>query len=278
MKHILKTFAIAGLLVAIVGGSVLLQKGRAQTTPPAQTVETNQVRTVSVSGVGQVEAVPDVATVRLGVRTDAETAQEALTQNNSQMQSLLDALVDSGVSRQDIQTQSIQLFPRYEEQPAQQTTVPGVIGYTAINTVQVQVRDLDNLGETLDSAVQAGGNTIESISFDVSNPTELLAQAREAAMNDARDKADQLASLADADLGTVLAINEGAFTPLPLGRGGDIAVQESLVPIEAGTQTITVNIQVTWELTSGQTPSGTSGPTPTGVQGQTPSPTQSPGG
>jgi uncharacterized protein YggE len=122
-----------------------------------------------------------------------------------------------------------------------------VVGYTAVNIVEVKVKNLDRLGELLDAAVKAGGNTVEGINFEVSDAATLLDQAREAAMQDAKHKAEQLASLADASLGNVLTINEVSNTPRPVTRAGVVAAQAA-VPVAPGTESIQVDVQVTWLL------------------------------
>jgi uncharacterized protein YggE len=219
--------------------------------PSAESVlqAANEVqRTVSVSGSGQAEAQPDQATVRLGVQTEAESAEQALADNNAKMQSLLDSLQQAGVASEDIQTQAIQLQPRYDQQPEQQGTGPIVTGYTATNIVEVKIKNLDTLGELLDAAVQAGGNTVEGINFEVSDSAALLDQAREAAMQDARHKAEHLVSLADATLGNVLTINEFSNTPRPVARAGVAMAEAQAVPIAPGTQSIQIDVQVTWLL------------------------------
>jgi uncharacterized protein YggE len=217
--------------------------------PPTESVlqvSSEAQRTVSVSGSGQAEAQPDQATVRLGVQTDAESAEQALAENNTKMQSLLDTLQQAGVASEDIQTQAIQLQPRFIQQPEQQAVGQALDGYTAANTVEVKVKNLDTLGELLDVAVKAGGNTVEGITFEVSDSTALLDQARKAAMLDAQHKAEQLVSLADATLGNVLTLNEFSNPPRPVARAG--VAEAQAVPIAPGTQSIQVDVQVTWLL------------------------------
>jgi uncharacterized protein YggE len=164
------------------------------------------------------------------------------------MQALLDALADEGVARADMRTQFVSLFPRYAEQP-QPAGLPEVAGYTATNNVEVRVRDLDQLGQLLDAAVAAGGNTISGIRFVAGEDADLDQQARAAAMDDARAKAEQLAALAGASLGPVISIREGAAAPIP-GFGGEAAAGiGGAVPIEPGTEMVSVSLQVTWQLT-----------------------------
>jgi hypothetical protein len=201
-------------------------------------------RTVSVSGSAQVGAQPDVAVVRLGVETRAEQADEALAENNERMQDLIDALQEAGVAEEDIQTQVVQLRPQYPEGPQQ--AEPEVVGYVASNVVEARVREIENVGQLLDAAVQAGGNRIEGIRFEVSDPTAVLEQAREAAWADAQAKAEQLAELAGAELGAVWSINESGGAPRPVLRA-EVA-EDAAVPIQPGSQNIEVRLDVTWLL------------------------------
>jgi uncharacterized protein YggE len=225
--------------------------GLATATPTAAVVPVTSSqgpRTVSVTGSGTIEGQPDQAVVSLGVRTEDENAANALSQNSTQMQALISALRSGGVAQADIRTLTIQLFPRYEAPP---TNDPGgspvVNGFVATNIVEVTVRDLDNLGSLMDAAIKAGGNQVQGISFDISDQGTQLDQARQAAMQDARHKAEQLATLAGARLGGVVTIVETSSAPPPFLR--ELSAQaDSSVPISPGTQTIQVDIQVTWEL------------------------------
>lgn len=189
---------------------------------------------------------PDLAVVMLGVQTDADTAGKALTQNNDQMQSVLTALRNAGIANTDIRTTAVQLYPRYNPNPTEAQTNQ-VVGYTASNTVEVIVRGMDNLGSVLDDTVKAGGNQIQGIRFDISDSTSAMDDAREAAMADATRKGQQLAGLANGSLGAVVSIVENSNEPIPFAGGARQAI-DSAVPISPGQQTVTVTIQVTWEL------------------------------
>jgi uncharacterized protein YggE len=215
----------------------------AQALPDDETV----ARSIQVQGKGTVSAQPDVATLRLGVQTEAGTADEALAQNNEKMQSLITALEDAGVTADNIQTQSVRLRPRYEE-PGPDGGTREVSGYVASNLVEVRIEDLNALGSILDSAVQAGGNRIEGIQFEIGDTTELQNQAREAAWEDARHKAEQLASLADAELGAVMRINESSNLPRPVVREEMAMDRAAAVPIEPGTQNVDIEVNVEWEI------------------------------
>ena len=205
-------------------------------------------RTLSVSGSGTVSGRPDVAVVTLGVQTDAEEAAAALSQNSDQMQALVDALTGAGIAEKNIQTQVVRLQPQYQQSDSGSGSTSELVGYRATNLVEVRVEELDTLGQILDAAVQAGGNTIENISFEISDSTDLVTQAREAAWNDALAKAQQLADLAGAELGPVMTISETSRAPSPIIERAVAAQAAAPVPIQAGTQDVEVDISVTWTL------------------------------
>lgn len=212
----------------------------------AQT-EDDELHTIQVSGRGEVSAEPDRATVRLGVQTEADTAEEALAANNERMTAVISATLAAGIDEADIQTQGFRLQPVYEStngtQPAE------LVGYRVINMVQVTVNELELLGQLLDTAVAVGGNTIEGIQFEISNQVALETEAREAAMLDAQQKAEQLTELAGAELGPVHTILEtGGSSPLPVALSVEESFAASSVPVQPGTQSIQASVQVTWEI------------------------------
>ncbi len=203
-------------------------------------------RTVSVSGDGEAQATPDVAVVRLGVETEADQAATALSQNSDRMNMLVEVLKASEIDTEDIQTERVQVQPRYAQVDGEQE--PRLVGYVATNVVEVRVRQLSALGDLLDAAVEAGGNRIEGLRFEFSDPAPMMARAREAAWQDAATKAEQLAALAGMDVGSVVSINESSHLPRPvvLERAESM---DARAPIEPGTQSVNVSLQVSWQLT-----------------------------
>lgn len=235
------------LLMAALAGVLV-----AQTSCSPSTVETGEPeagdRTLSVSGSGTVGAQPDQVVVRLGVESMAETAEAALSENSERMQAVIDALREAGVPEEEVQTQTVQLRPQYAslEQEPGQPRQRELLGYMAANVVRVSSEDLDGIGELLDAATQAGANRIEGINFEVTNPDEVLSQARELAWENAQQKAEQLASLSGAELGDVLSISESTRGPQPVYARAE--EMEAAVPIQPGTEEIRVELQVVWGL------------------------------
>jgi uncharacterized protein len=251
MERFTRLLIIAMISLAVlggmaVGGGWLAEQANAQPVEPIEVRE----RTVSVSGQGRVMIEPDMALVQVGVQTEDTTAAEAMAENNERMQAVISATLATGVDEEDVRTTVVRLHPVYDDR--NRTAVapsPAPIGYRATNMVQITVRDLDNLGELLDAIVEAGGTTIENIQFDVNDIDEALNRAREAAMNDARQKAELLVSLADARLGEVMSITEFTDRP-PAPIRADVFQEDAAraVPIQPGLERIEANVFVVWRI------------------------------
>lgn len=239
--------AVAALVGVLADGRALAQTDTEESEQVAQEVEQPQ-RVINVTGQGTVSARPDQATVIFGVQTEADSAADALEENNTTMQEVISATLDAGIAENDIQTQQLRLQPVYDEAagPDGERTLSG---YRAINSVSVTVDNIEGVGDLLDAAVAAGANTIDNIRFEISERDQLIADAREAAVNDAQAKAEQLADLTGAELGEVLTISEaGGAPPEPFFAEDTAAVGGAVPPIEPGSQTIEARVQISWLL------------------------------
>ncbi|MGE5376090.1 MAG: SIMPL domain-containing protein [Bacteroidota bacterium] len=224
-------FALA-LLVSACGPTTLQQQA-----PPTQ-------RSLSVTGTGTANLTPDMAYINIGVHTEKQTAAEAVDENNTQTQKVIQALTDAGIDQKDIRTTNFSIYPndKYDPQTGQPT---GQRTYVVDNTVMVTVRDLAKLGDLLDTVVQAGANTVSSIQFDVADKDKALAPARDAAVKDANAKAQELASSAGVQLGELISVSyqDAPVYPLYDARGaGGAAPQAASVPIQPGQLTFTVTV------------------------------------
>jgi uncharacterized protein len=246
MKEILPRLLLALAAVFIIVAGVLVISGSAQA--PRQVLDNADIRgpVVTVTGSGQASQAPDLASINLGVTTEADTAEEALSVNSAQMQAALQVLLDAGIASEDIRTISVQLHPRFDDPPRPVETRE-LIGFTAVNIVEIRVRNLDQLGEFLDQVIQAGATNIEQIRFEISDPAELQDRARQAAVDDAMHKANQLATLAGARLGEVVSIEETTRTPR-FAEPRVEPVAEAGVPIQPGMQFIDITVHVSWQL------------------------------
>jgi len=207
------------------------------------------VPSITVDGVGEVNATPDTAHVTVGVVTDAATAGEALKQNSQRMAELIKTLKGLGIEEKSIQTSNFNVSPRRNfDQRGKQP--PEILGYTVTNLVTVKVRGIDRLGPLLDSVVQAGSNQVQGISFSFDDPQKLLDQARQKAIEDARHRAEVYAAATGVKVGPVKLIREqGVGVPRPMMAAPMMrGMAAEGVPIAAGEQSITANVNVTFAI------------------------------
>jgi uncharacterized protein YggE len=208
------------------------------------------VRTLSVTGSGQAYLAPDIAYIYIGVHTEKQTAAEAVDENNSQTQKLIQAIRDFGIDAKDIRTTNFSIWPMDQYDPASGKPT-GEKTYAVDNTVYVTVRELDRLGDLLDTAVQAGANTVNSVQFDVADKDAALKDARVDAMKDAQTQAKELAEAAGLTLGEVQSINF-ADNQYPIfdgkGGGGGAVAEAAAVPIQPGQLTFTVTVNITYAI------------------------------
>ena len=229
--------AVAALLVLAV--AALAGIGRPEAAGGASE---NQREGITVTGVGHVDSVPDEAEFSLGITTNGGTAREALAANSDRMRRLIAALRAAGVAERDIKTQNVSIGPNYDGEP-------GPDGFSANNTVSVQIREIDRAGAVLEAASKAGANNVYGPSLTRENREALESQALERAVENARKRAEALARAADVRLGRVTAIVEavdrGGYELYSAARA---AKSSSDVPIEKGTEEIAASVTVTFAI------------------------------
>jgi uncharacterized protein len=200
---------------------------------------------ITVTGEGVVASAPDMASISLGVTTQAQTAADALAQNNVAMQAVMDRLAAAGIAPRDLQTSNLQLNPNWVQDDGMQT--PEIRGYTANNMLTARVRDLAILGSVLDAAVQDGANTLNGLSFEQSDPKPAQAQARVLAIQDAKAKAGEMLAAAGASLGKIVSISEsgGYVSPIPMMKA---AMDSAAVPVAGGEIGTSAQVTIVFEI------------------------------
>ena len=230
-----KRIAILMILAAmLVAGTVSVS---AQDTPPQNTI--------TVTGVGQASSAPDLAFVRMGVETINEDVAAAFSQTNETMTAVIDALKALGIDDADIQTQGLYLYQESPFEPDRETQVR----FRAGNNVRVTVRDITRVGEVIEAGVGAGANSVSNLSFGLDDPFALESEARAAAVEDARSRAEALAELAGVTLGDPIIITELSMNETPFPANARVAAMaEAGVPIEQGQLNVTVQVRVTYSI------------------------------
>ncbi len=211
--------------------------------------------TLTVSGTGQVSAAPDMATLRVGVETQDETAAAALSANSQAAQKVIDRLKTQGVADKDIQTANFSVYPVYEDTNRVEPRPggPKVVGYRVTNQVVARIRKLDDLGALLDATVSEGANRIDSLEFGLEDDAAAADEARRRAVEDARHKAETYAGAAGVSLDAIQSIAESGGGQVPMR---DVAFRAQAapmaVPVAPGEQTVAVTVQIVWEIAPGR--------------------------
>jgi hypothetical protein len=237
------------LIVALGLGAVSCAPGAPQ---QVISVLPQQNTGIWVSGQGEAVAVPDVASLSLGVEARADTVAEAQAGASEAMGKVVQALKDNGVAEKDIQTQQFSIYPitRWIQDKDEEE----IIGYRVTNIVVAKIREVDKAGAIIDAVAKAGGDytRVQGISFSVDDPTPYYEEARSEAMEDAKDKAEQLADLGGISLGKPTYISESSVYQPPTTRvyyeGGVSTPAPVETPISPGELKITVNVQVVYEI------------------------------
>ncbi|MEI6627463.1 MAG: SIMPL domain-containing protein, partial [bacterium] len=162
---------------------------------------------IAFNGTGKVSATPDVAVINIGVISEKSTVTEAQKDNNTKMNKIMDTVKSQfKVEAKDIKTDNYSIQPRYDWSNNQSK----IIGYTVSQNVEVKVRNFDNIGDILTNAGSLGANSVNGPQFTIDDPTELKVQARNLAIKQAKDKANELAKQLGVKLGSVVSFTEGS--------------------------------------------------------------------
>jgi len=213
------------------------------------TVAPQQQTGIWVTGQGEAMAVPDIAQLRLGVEVQADTVAEAQAEASEAMDKVQQALKDNGVAEKDIQTERYSVYPvtKWISDRDEQK----IIGYRVTNIVVAKIREIDKAGAIIDAVAEAGADytRIQGISFDVDDRTPYYEEARAQALEDAENKAKQLAELAGVGLGRATFVSEGAvYPPVRMDYSNEYAAPGGATPISPGELTISVHVQVVYEI------------------------------
>ena len=202
---------------------------------------------LSVSAEASAHRVPDVATLSTGVVTQAADANAAMRTNAQQMDKVMAAIRAAGIAERDVQTSGINLNPQYKYV---ENAPPSIVGYQASNTVNVKVRDLSKLGKVLDAFVEQGANQINGPSFEVDKPDEAYDEARIAAIKKAQARAQTYAKALGLNVRRIVSISEGGGfqQPRPMMAMREMAMDAESTPVAPGENTLSVNLDVVFEL------------------------------
>ena len=232
------------LLAALACGALLATGAHAQST--------EQPRTIAVNGLGEVRAEPDMATVVLG----AEARKPKLEQARADVAKTVDAILkltrELKIDAKDVQATRINVQPEYNwDQNARERNL---IGYYVSRQVEIELRDLDKLGQLLERATDLGVNQLGDPRLDSSKRKELVREALAKAIADARQNAEVAAKAAGVKVGTprmVTANTESHPPPMPMMRAAlamDAAQEKAADTYRSGEMTFTATVHMQYDM------------------------------
>lgn len=247
--------ALVWILATLLMGAAVIALAIAVTRPAAAMpfvagpTEGSSASGITVAGTARVEGVPDTLRLDIGVSIVGDSVDAALTKANSTSAALQKSLRDKGVAERDIASTQLSIQPQYDYDRSTST----ITGYQVTQSVTAKVRDLDKAGQVIGAATAAGGDAtvIDGISFDLEDNAALLSDARERAVTDAKAKAEEYARATGRGLGQVVRLVESTVDePRPYVSELEAARADGAldVPLAPGTQTVSVEVQVTYSF------------------------------
>ena len=204
-----------------------------------------------VRGTAEVRVAPDLATVRLGVASEAPTAQEAQLAVNRAIDAILGAVRDVGIDGDRIQTVQLRLTPVFSSRRPGDDREPGIVGYRAANTVSVRIEDMTLIAPVIDVALDAGANRLEGVAFGLQDDENVRERALRQAVGEARAKADAIADALDMQVGSVIAVTEepGFVRPPSVELSRAMAVQaDPQTQVAPGVVTVAASVSIEYRL------------------------------
>ena len=205
--------------------------------------------TLTLNVEGRALRAPDIAEVSGGVVTAAPTAAAAMADNAARMSAVVAAVRKAGVADRDIQTAGLSLQPQYKYENNQP---PVLTGYQATNTVNLRIRKIGDTGKLLDTLVNVGANQINGPNFRVDDSEAALDEARLAAVQTAKGRADMYAKAAGLRIKRIITLSEsGGYQPGPqpmMVKMARDSMAEASTPVVPGEVALTINLTVVYEL------------------------------
>jgi uncharacterized protein YggE len=232
----IKKFAPLAIALSLVGGVALAPASMAAAP----------TRSISVNAEGTVKVTPDAVRMSATATTMAASNKAALAETAKVSAAVRTALLDNGVAKDDIATQSITSYPEYSYTPDGGSKL---IGYRASQSFVVTIKNAANAGAVVDAVVAAGGDNLQvnGVSPFVLDASKASLSARTVAVKNARAKAMSYAKLLGVKLGRVITLSESSGpSAYPIMAMAKDSAENTVVDL--GQQDVTVAISVKWSI------------------------------
>ena len=219
---------------------------------------------ITVTGEGTVYAVPDIAELSIGIKSQGKTLKSAQADNTAKYNAVVDFIKANGVEAKDIKTTYYNVNPQYQydnrpcpllsSYPCPPQEPPKIVGYDITSTLSVKVRNMDKVGDILDGVVSAGANEVNGPAFSIDDENKLKEEAKKIAIEKAKESAKKLSRDLGVRLIKITGFSEsGGYPPVYYARaleakGGDFAASLPAPSIEPGQNEVKVSVSLTYEV------------------------------
>jgi uncharacterized protein YggE len=226
-------------------------------------IGSSDTHTITLSGHGEVNASPDIASVNLTIESSASPQSAASDSVNTKTAKILEFLKSSGVDDKDIKTDNYSSFPKYSypepcpvyangSVPPCRQSESKIVGYTVSQGITVKIRKADDVSKIIDGINKIGVTSMYGPNFTFDDPDKLQADARKEAIKDAREKAENLADDLGVRLGRIVSYSEGGYGgPMYYAKDMAVSANAGSAPapsIPKGENTLTSDVSITYEI------------------------------
>lgn len=221
-------------------------------TPPAMAEET-LVRSISVRGEAKEEIAPDQAILSGQLVSRSKQLADAKQQNDKMVERIVAVAKQFDIPKEKVSASNVYISPDYSYN--QQLKKQELVGYVVTRQLSITMDKLDIHEQVLSALVENNIDQISGVQFAVSDAEKRGDALKVKAVENARMRAEMLATAAGAKLGRVISINsDGAvMQPQPMmmramkaPMGG--MAESSVAPSLPGLSTLHESISVSYEL------------------------------
>lgn len=211
-----------------------------------------EVRTISVDGTSVIKAMPDQATINISIENTAKDAKEASAKNAIVMNRIQKDILALSITKDKIKTTNYNLYPVYNRKD---NGTQEITGYNVSNQITVTVDNIDLVSTVIDTAINAGANSVNSIEFGLKDSQSFKDKALVQAINNAKRKADIIASTLGKNVTNVVNVNSNnsyiearTFNSLMYAKSADAGIGGVSSPIQAGDISVKANVSIVFEI------------------------------
>ncbi|MFZ2522119.1 MAG: SIMPL domain-containing protein [Minisyncoccia bacterium] len=217
---------------------------------------------ISVTGTGEVLAVPDIGSFGFSVVEEGKTVKDAQDKSTKKINSVIDALKGLGIEEKDIKTDNYTFYPKYDYSVAQICTrdycPPGkqtLTGYEVNQSVTIKIRKTADAGLVLTKVGELGVTNATGLNFVIDDEEKVQDEAREKAIIDAKEKAKVLSKSLGVRLKKIVNFQEGGNYPVMYGgmmKLDSISANAEYAPtppqVPVGENKVVSSVTITYEV------------------------------